>query len=58
VLSAVELGEIAIEATQWDVPILAGNFENEEIGEAYSLVLAKLLKCSLDASGSWTARCL
>jgi hypothetical protein len=46
--SAVELGEIAIEAPQWYVPILESNFENEEIGEAYSFVLAKLLKRSLD----------
>jgi hypothetical protein len=47
-LSAVELSEIAVEVPQWGVPILAGSFENEEIGEAYSLVLGKLLKCSLD----------
>lgn len=47
-LSALELRELAIEAPQWAVPILAGNFENEEIGEAYAVVLAKRLKRSLD----------
>lgn len=44
-LSAFDLRELAIEAPQRDEPILAGNFQNEEIGEAYALIFAKPLQC-------------
>src|SRR6516162_3148862 len=46
--SAFKLRELPIKAAQRNVSILSGNFENEEIGEAYSLVLAKPHERRLD----------
>jgi len=42
-LNTFKLCQLPIEAPQRHVSVFAGNFENQEVGEAHGLVLTKLL---------------
>lgn len=47
-LDPFQLGEIAIEGTEREMPALAGIFENEDIREAYALMPPEFFNGSRD----------